>query len=173
MPNICLVDTNVAVTANGKNHMSRECAAICQRALNQLMNSGKLLIDDQWRILTEYKGNLNQHGQPGLGNVFPKWVLTNQANPKKVEKIRVTPQLDSSGRPSYREFPQAPGLVDFDPSDRVFIAVAAGHGEYPPIFQAADSKWLGLWSDALATAGINVEYLCEQELQDIFDSKFG
>jgi len=172
MPKICVVDTNVAVTANGANHMSMECAVACQKALKQLMDSGNLLLDDQWKIITEYKGNLNLNKQ-GMGVVFLKWVLTNHANPSRVEKITVTPEADSSGRPSYREFPNDSGLADFDLSDRVFIAVAASHADCPPILQAADSKWLGLWDVALKNAGINVKYLCKQELQGIFDKKSG
>lgn len=173
MPEICVVDTNVPVTANGKNHMSTECAVVCQRALKELMTSGKLLIDDRWEILSEYKDNLGEQGQPGLGDVFLKWVLTNHANPAKMEKVAVTPEPDASGRPSFKEFPNGGELKEFDPSDRVFVAVATNHPDCPPILQAADSKWLGLWGSALEKAGINVEYLCKEELQKIFDGKFG
>lgn len=166
-----MVDTNVAVTANGPNHMSLECTVACQKALKQLMDSGKLLLDDQWEMLTEYNKNLNLNKQ-GMGDVFLKWVLTNQANPARVEMVSVTPELDSSGRPSYNEFPDDNGLVDFDHDDRVFVAVAAAHSDSPPILQATDSKWLGLWDVALINAGIKVEYLCRHELQQIFDNKF-
>ena len=48
---------------------------------------------------------LDQKGQPGLGDAFLKWVLTNQANPGKVEKIPVTPEQDADGNESYEEFP--------------------------------------------------------------------
>ena len=166
------MDTNVAITANGNNHMSTECAVVCKHALNQLMQSGRLVIDDQWKILGEYMNKLHSQGQPGLGDAFLKWVLTHQTNAKKVEMISVTSQKDVSGNASYKEFPNDIGLVDFDPSDRVFIAVAASHLDRPPILQAADSKWLGKWNTALLNAGINVDYLCEQELQKIFDRKF-
>ncbi len=167
-----MVDTNVAITANAKNHMSPECALACQIALNQLMKTDRLVIDAEWGIIGEYMNKLDQKGQPGLGDAFLKWVLTNQANPGKVEKIPVTPEQDTEGNDSFKEFPDHSALSKFDPSDRIFVAVAATHHENPPILQAADSKWLGLWDEALQQAGIIVEYLCKDELQQIFDNKF-
>ena len=172
MKGACLVDTNVAITANGKNHMSAECVVACQHSLNQLMLSGRLVIDDQWKILGEYMNKLHPQGQPGLGDAFLKWVLTHQTNAQKVEMVSVTSQKDVSGNVSYKEFPDDTGLADFDPSDRVFIAVAASHVERPPILQATDSKWLGKWNTALLNAGIKIDYLCEDELQQIYDRKF-
>ena len=60
---------------------------------------------------------------------------------------------------SYDEFPNHQGLINFDLSDRKYIAVANAHHEKPPILQATDSKWWG-WKDALAEAGITVHFLC-------------
>jgi hypothetical protein len=68
--------------------------------------------------------------------------------------VRITPKGES-----YEEFPDHPGLADFDPSDRKFVAAANAHPDRPPILQATDSKWWG-WSEALEACGLSVVFLC-------------
>ena len=44
----CVVDTNVPLTANRGEDI--KCKAACAKAIQALMHSGHLVIDDQFRI---------------------------------------------------------------------------------------------------------------------------
>ena len=70
---IIVVDTNVAVVANGgAPQASRECVLSCVRRLQAVTESGKLALDNKWRIISEYQQNLEVSGQPGVGWAFLK-----------------------------------------------------------------------------------------------------
>jgi hypothetical protein len=130
----------------------------------------RLVLDDGWRIIGEYRNKLSPTGQPGLGDRFLKWVLTNWASPERCERVTITPKPGDDS--DFQEFPSAPGLETFDPSDRKFVAVAHAHTERPPILQGVDSKWWG-WKEVLASAGIPVKFLCPDEVQATYIKKFG
>ncbi len=155
-----VVDTNVPVVANGKSQQaSPECVKTCAVRLNELTRKGKLVLDDKWLILKEYMANLRSSGQPGPGDAFLKWALTNLKNPSRCNLVSITPTNSS-----FREFPPAPALQSFDPNDKKFIAVANVHPEKPPILQAVDTGW---WSmrEHLRRAGIIVDFLCEADIR--------
>jgi len=63
-------------------------------------------------------------------------------------------------------------LINFDPYDRKFVAVAATHPDRPAILQATDSKWWG-WKEALAECGVIVEFLCPADIEAGYNRKFG
>lgn len=165
---VSVVDTNVPVVANGDSHASLACQRNCVRKLEEIMRKGRLVIDDRWLIIHEYKDNLRSQGQPGVGDAFLRWVLTNRCNPNVCEMTPITPGscVDSS----FIEFPDDPLLKKFDVDDRKFVAVAVAHKEHPPILQAADSKWWG-WKDALKRNHIEVLFLCEDELKSTYRKK--
>jgi hypothetical protein len=168
---VVVVDTNVPIAANGREDVSPECVLACEAALLEvLQDRQRLVLDDNWRIIDEYKHKLSPLGQPGLGNVFLKWVFTNWANPERCDLVAINARDEAAA--DFEEFPGVPGLEAFDPSDRKFVAVSNAHAEKPPILQALDSKWWG-WKDALASAGIVVEFLCPQEVQGTYEKKFG
>jgi len=127
-----------------------------------MMRTGHIVLDDAYRIIGEYGNKLNQSGQPGPGDVFFKWVLTNLSNPKKCTQVALTP-LDSD-QADFEEFPADLRQVGFDRSDRKFVAVAAAHGGTSRILQAFDSKWWG-WRKDLKAAGVQVVFLCELEIR--------
>lgn len=163
-----VVDTNVPVTANGANESaSAACAAACARALQAVMR-GHLFIDDAGAIVTEYRNNLAAFQDLRAGNAFLKWVLTNEWNPYRVTRVRVTPTGDVQG---FRELPVPPEGVQYDPSDRVFLAVSAAHAEHPQVLQALDSKWWG-WQKALSGAGVTIHFLCP-EIEKKHNEKMG
>ncbi len=159
-----VVDTNVAVVANdGSEQASPDCVITCIERIQQITSGKmKLVLDDNWKIIGEYQDNLNSSGQPGVGDAFLKWVLTNWLNPERCDLVMITP-IDNLEN-EFREFPTDPALNDFDPSDRKFIAVARAHSENPPILQAVDSKWWG-FKDALHRNGVTVEFICEDDIQ--------
>ncbi len=159
------VDTNVAVVANGNSaQASPECVRTCTVRLHELTESGRLVIDDKWLILKEYMANLRSSGQPGNGDAFLKWVLTNYRNPERCEVVSITPRRVELT--DFEEFPRTPGLAGFHSDDRKFIAVAVAHPAHPPILQAVDSEWWQL-SRELEEAAVAVDFLCPEDMRAI------
>lgn len=171
-PNRCVVDTNVAKTANGANAgASPRCVAWSAAALHAVMSlPGHLFVDDGGRIVREYRANLSAGGQPGPGDAFLKWVLTNEWSRTRITRVPITAK---AGDPDdFEELPSPPDGVVYDRSDRKFLAVAAAHEDCPPILQSFDSKWWG-WRAALARAGVAVHFLCEEEIAAKHRDKMG
>ena len=174
LPNKCLVDTNVPKMANralqSDDNISPEehaCVLACIDAVEHVINNDCLVIDNENKNFYEYLGQLSLSGQPGMGDSFMKWVHDHCWGPK-CDRIKIT-----RNNSSYDEFPDTnkhPGLKNFDPSDRKFVAVANAHPDKPPILQATDSKWWG-WKDALAKAGIEVHFLCECYIKAKYEEK--
>jgi hypothetical protein len=164
-----VVDTNVPIVANGKSEQaSPECVKNCAVRIRQLTTSGRIVLDDKWLILKEYMANLISSGQPGIGDAFLKWVLTNLCNPKFCEQVRITPK--NSAKTDFEEFPSDPGLEKFDPNDRKFVAVAATHPDRPPILQAVDTKWWEM-KESLDNVGITIDFLCKDDIRKILKKK--
>jgi hypothetical protein len=164
-----VIDTNVAVVANGRSNASPVCVIACTTALNEIKRLGCVVVDDGWRIINEYRHNLNEDGQPGFGDAFLKWLLSNLKNKHRCIQVHIT-QIGNDDH-DFEEFPKHPRLAGFDPSDRKFVAIAATHPDRPPILQGSDSKWWG-WKDPLGELGITVEFLCPDEIERTFKQKF-
>jgi hypothetical protein len=175
LPQKCLIDTNVAVNANlatrpksKKAGVPGRCIKTCIQYIENITKyHAVLVLDRNGEIFNEYRHNLSLKGQPGVGDVFIKWVNDNQWNPQKIERIAITRNGDS-----YDEFPSHEHLKNFDPSDRKFVAVANAHPARPPILQATDSKWWG-WKAALEEAGITVQFLCPKYARKKYKEKIG
>ena len=159
-----IVDTNVPKVANGfSEQASEDCVEICVERLEQITTGEmKLALDDQRRIIDEYRRQLNPSGQPGFGDAFLKWVEINWTNPQRCDLVEITPVVGL--KINFEEFPDDSRLTDFDDDDRKFIAVACAHPQKPPILQAVDGKWRD-FLDALHENGVTVEYLCEDDTQ--------
>jgi hypothetical protein len=156
-----VIDTNVAVAANGRNtHASVGCAAACARLLQSAMQSGSVVIDDRRLILSEYLNNLRSIGQPGAGDAFLKWILINNANSARCVQISIT----ETGRDDllFVELALNPELLGFDRPDQKFLAVAIAHPDKPQIINATDSDWV-VFFDQIARLGIEVVFLCPAE----------
>lgn len=171
LPLRCVIDTNVAVTANGANDGAPpECVAASARALRDVMKAGRVFVDAGGRIVAEYRANLDAGGQPGPGDAFLKWLLTHEWDARRVTRVEITPRPgDPEG---FEELPEPPPGVAYDPSDRKFLAVAAAHEERPPILQSFDSKWWG-WQEALAAIGVTVHFLCPDAIAEKYLEKGG
>ena len=153
-----VIDTNVIVVTNGKSvQASNGCVMNCMEKLMAIKENGIVVIDDQWRIVKEYKNNMNESGQPGFGDAFLRWLLTNTANPSRCQQMRITSKNREDN--DFQEFPNDSGLQGFDPGDRKFIAVANAHPQKPPVLQAVDLKWWK-YRDIFKNHGITIEFLC-------------
>ena len=140
-----IVDTNVPKTANKSLQPDQLvdksfiiCIIRCIELIDEVIQKGDLVIDAGDEIFDEYRQQLSMSGQPGIGDRFMKWVHDNRWKFPDEDRVPITKQEHS-----YKEFPVHTGLKQFDHSDRKFIAVANKHPDKPPIYQAADSKWLG------------------------------
>jgi hypothetical protein len=101
-----IVDTNVAVVANKKTaQASPACVMACISTIQEIRKQQILVLDDDWRILREYIANLRSAGQPGVGDAFLKWVLTNRDNPQHCEQVHLTPAPAPADDNDFTAFP--------------------------------------------------------------------
>lgn len=156
-----MVDTNVPLVANGKAEQADlECEVACVRKLIQIQSEQRTLLDDKMLIMGEYRRNLSQSGQPGVGDAFFKWLWENQANEQHCRTVPLTVHADRG----FVEFPDDARLSSFDLSDRKFVAVALASGTDPQVLNASDTDW---WHDrqTLAEHGIQIVFLCPELMQ--------
>jgi hypothetical protein len=162
-----IVDTNVILVANRQHSgVSEACINSCVRRLETLMGTGRIAIDDGYRILNEYQNKTHPQQGKRAGDLFVKWLLRNNANPSRCDVV----PLEEHPEREFHSFPDDVRLASFDPPDRKFVAVAAAHATKPPIWQAADSKWLG-WAPALRDHSIMVEFLCPSDIKTFAGKK--
>ena len=165
--NSVVVDTNVIVIANDTDDKRADCRDRCQDRIQQILSGPeKVVIDDDWRIIKEYERNTNPNTRKGIGDLFVKTLMQNQANPNVCQIVHITP-LAGNGT-DFEEFPTDSALRGFDPDDRKFIAVTLAHqqdtGETATILLAIDRGWLQ-FTNALANHGVNVDFICEEDIQ--------
>ena len=164
----CVVDTNVILVANlAHADVSEECVVECVQRLTQLMKSGVLIVDDAYRILSEYQNKTTPRKAKGVGDVFVKWALSNLRQAHRVHRVALT----ENGPGQYAEFPDAALESAFDATDRKYVAVSHAHAGRPPIWQATDCKWLDWWP-ALKACGVTVEFLCGADVCRFYTRKF-
>lgn len=170
-PKIFLVDTNVPKTANLASNPAEipnelfDCVDACLEAVEHVVQNGGLVLDAGDLIFDEYRRQLSLKGQPGVGDRFMKWVHDYRWSLPDKDRVIITKKGNT-----YHQFPDHPGLTEFDPSDQKFIAVANNHPEKPPILEATDSKWWG-WKEALQEVGITVRFLCPDYAERKYSEK--
>ncbi len=158
-----VIDTNVPVVANGQcPQASLACAKACIATLLRAVRQHIVVADRGLRIFAEYRNYLSLSGQPGVGDMFYKHVWQNQANPEYCKLVDIHPT--DADENNFQEFPDAPELAGFDPSDRKFVAAALASGLNPPVLNAVDSDWWNFRA-ALAVNGVTVEFLCPNQFQ--------
>ena len=163
-----VIDTNVLLVANGQHaDVSADCVIECIKRLQAMQKSGVTVIDDGFRILSEYHQKTQLLPPKGVGDLFLKWLMRNAGNPARVEQLTLTEMAEHR----FAEFPDAVLELSFDPPDRKFAAVAYAHPEKPPVWQAADCKWLDWWQP-LQAKGISVDFLCPDDACKFYRKKF-
>lgn len=151
-----IVDTNVPMVANSTTpEASLECVNSCGKHLQSITEDfERLVLDTGWEVISEYRRGLNSAGQPGVGDAFFKWVLTNWSNPQRCDLI----SIERVG------FPNDPALNGFDLSDRKFVQLNLAHPDRPHIWNAVDTDWWN-FRHALAAIGVMVDFLCHADIQ--------
>lgn len=163
-----VIDTNVLLVANGQHlEASPTCMIACIEHLKAMKQSGTVVIDDGYRILGEYRHKTHPNQPKGTGDIFLKWLLQNQGNIQRVQQVT----LHETEENRFAEFPDAALENLFDPPDRKFAATANAHPDKPPIWQAADCKWLDWWP-TLEARGIEVKFLCPDDVCTSYRKKF-
>lgn len=163
-----VIDTNVLLVANGSHaNASDACRKVCIQRLLVQQSSGVTVIDDDYRVLSEYQNKTRPNQPKGVGDVFLKWLLQNQGNAARVHRVPIT----ETAADVFDEFPDAALQPRFDAPDRKFAAVAHAHPGKPPIWQAADCKWLDWWP-ALQAKGVTVEFVCPDDARRFYTKKF-
>lgn len=151
-----VIDTNVLAVANGAHERAGGgCIAACIDALQQAQTGG-VLVDEGRQIFEQYRRNASFRGQPGVGDIFWKWLWDNQAN----ESVCLQIPLEWNGT-DYAEFPADPRLATFDRSDRVFVAVAIASEMPHVVLNASDTDWWPV-RDVLAEYNVCVTFLCPE-----------
>ena len=149
-----VVDTNVAIVANGRGtHADLQCRSSCVEALQLLVSSGIVALDDRDRILDEYARHLSYSGMPGVGDAFFKHIFNSKHRQDRVHLCRVTPCADD--RRSFEELPEN----SFDVADRKFLAVAVV--SRATVLNATDSDW-SEQEELMDRLGVRVTQLCPQ-----------
>lgn len=165
----CVIDTNVLITANKRAGLQDDDIVLeypqlvenCINSLNAIRNNGicvTLDFDDE--IFDEYKSHMNFSGQPGVGDMFFKWLHYSRYSFPDSERVKLH-QTENG----YEEFPLELESVNVDPSDKKFFAVSNAHPKKPEILQATDTKWWGYATSAWQ-CGIKIRFMDEQYVID-------
>ena len=153
-----VVDTNVAIAANGRNtHANLACQNECTKFLQELVSARKrtgIVLDEQGLIFAEYSNRLSYRGQPGVGDMFFKYLHDHMYSGGKVRLVSVTPVADESC--GFEELPHN----SVDKSDRKFLAAAVVANA--TIVNALDSGW-HRQARFVAGLGVKVRQLCPDQ----------
>lgn len=147
-----VVDTNVAIVANGRDtHAGIACQIACIEAIGLIREKRTVFLDDQDLIFEEYRRHLDFKGEPGVGDAFFKHIFNHMHSGKRVRRIRISPN-DHSDR-GFDELPRN----TLDPSDRKFLAVAVV--AKASLVNATDSDW-GRQASLFDALSVPLEQLC-------------
>lgn len=152
-----VVETNICIAANGRDtHASLKCQLTCVEFLEKLVSvqsHDQILLDEQGLIFDEYKRHLNFKGQPGVGDMFFKYLHDHMHLTGQVRLVTITPVEDEAR--GFEELPPNP----MDKSDRKFLTTAlVGKGR---VFNALDKDWHEQ-AEFIAGLGVRVKQLCPE-----------
>ncbi len=149
-----VIDTNVAISANGKDtHASMRCQLACIQLLENC-KKWPIGLDESSLIMDEYAKYLSYAGQPGVGDMFFKYLYDNQYSSNHIDTVKITQTKDSS-----RGFDELP-VNSLDPSDRKFLAAAVVAKAV--VVNATDSDWIEQ-AELLKTLQVEIKQLCPEQ----------
>lgn len=152
-----VIDTNVTIAANGKDtHAGADCQLKCIQMLEDTYNKKNIIfLDDSELIFSEYSQYLSYKGQPGVGDIFFKYLHDQKYSNDCIQLVKITPGDDRRG---FLELPEN----NLDRSDQKFLAVAKVTGS--KIINALDTDW-SEQSELLANLELSVKELCSENLK--------
>lgn len=151
-----VIDCNVPIAANGRNtHAGPACQYSCIELIEAVVSEKRhvIVLDDIGLLLDEYRPHLHYRGQPGLGDLFFKYLHDHMYGGRRVIQVRITPIEDDD-----RGFAELPNNT-IDKSDRKFLAAALVSGGR--IVNALDSDWHEK-REEIAALGVPVTELCAE-----------
>jgi predicted nucleic acid-binding protein len=152
-----VVDTNVAIAANGRNtHASLKCQYECIEFLQKLtadIGRHQIFLDEGEQILDEYRTYLYHHGEPGVGDSFYRFLHDHMYSGNRVRRVAIVP-IDDGAR-GFAELP--PNGLDM--SDRKFLAVALI--AKAAVANAMDTDWYKQ-AEFITGLGVKVKQLCPE-----------
>lgn len=146
-----VIDSNVAIVANGN---SPQASIDCERACVELLERCKdlsICLDQTSLIMDEYAKHLSYAGNPGVGDMFFKYLHDNQYAEKNIELVKINQVADDQR--GFAELPEN----NFGPSDRKFLATAVSAGAQ--VVNATDSDWAEQ-QELINQLNITVQQLC-------------
>lgn len=146
-----VIDTNVAIVANGDVDVAIDCQLAAVETLTKVVNKGVIVVDAAGEIRDEYRRHLNPRGQPGVGDRFYLEVIN--CHPDRTLQVDLPKREDGE----FKDLPQAVIDAGFDPSDRKFAAAAKKSKS--PVYNATDSDWVEK-QQVIEAAGIKIVFLC-------------
>ena len=136
-----VVDTNVAVVANGRGtHAGAKCQLRCVRRLRELVQHGVVVLDQLGLILEEYGRHLRPAGQPGVGDAFLRHLFDHSYDATKCELVALTFIPDENR--SFEEFPNDEALEGLIATTESSSPAARASIRDPAIFER-DRQRLG------------------------------
>jgi len=146
-----VIDSNVAIVANGhSSQASIDCELACVELLERCEHLS-ICLDQTSLIMDEYAKHLSYAGNPGVGDMFFKYLHDNQYAEKNIELVTINQVADDQ-----RGFAELP-KNNFDPSDRKFLATAVSAGAH--VVNATDSDWAEQ-QELMNQLNITVQQLC-------------
>ena len=153
-----VVDTNVLVVANGNNDQAdHKCELACIEMLEGATKGKQIvLLDASNLIMDEYEGYCSYSGEPGVGDMFFKFLHDHQYSANSIARVPIQTTPDKEG--GFANLPPN----SFHKNDRKFLAVAkAGDGR---VVNATDSHW-SEHAAFIDSMGVCVCELCRQCLK--------
>ena len=149
---------------HGQMHLCRDDSSIVPQArIRKILHQpvahkhrgakAVVVLDAGGQIIGEYAPYLNYHGQPGVGDLFFKFLHDHMYAGSKVELVEITSIPDES-----RGFEELPAN-ELDPSDRKLLATALTSGA--EIVNALDTDWHEQ-GELLTALGVPVRQLCPE-----------
>lgn len=161
---IAVIDENVPIVANEaslpkEKRIAQQADDACILAsiekLEKIVAKGVIVLDEGGEVISCYRKKLKAKGMPGTGDAFLKHLSLHQYDNSKVRLVHI----EKHPTRGYEEFPAAPSLEGFDPSDRKFVALALSSEAV--IVNAVDSDYSEHRVE-LKKIGVQVDEICPQ-----------
>lgn len=158
MNNKIIMDTNVAVKAATPQQDCKdeelEMREKCIQFIGEFVNNPKsqLVLDMDYEIIGEYRNRIPTN--TNMGKIFWRWFNTYIGKISFENMVK----LDRDSEGNYVMFPLEDRTLEFDWSDRKFVALARAHSEHPPIVEATDGKWFG-FKEVFEEYGVHIDFL--------------